>query len=374
VKTFVIERREIGALPEALKRRGFTLLGPTVRDGAITLGELNRIEDLPVGWTDEQTNARYRIKRRDDGALFGYTVGPQSWKRYLFPPIQRLLARQRAGKGFTPVTSGENGVGEPKLALFGVRSCELHALDIHDKVFLGGPYADPLYRAARANVFIVAANCAQAGGTCFCASMNTGPRATAGYDLALTEVLSRKRHYFLVEAASERGMSVLKSVPHEEATAEEMKEAKEVCEQAARQMGRTLETEGLKELLYQNPEHPRWDQTAARCLNCTNCTMVCPTCFCSTVDDVTDLKGTHAERIRKWDSCFTLEFSYIHGGSVRTSAKARYRQWMTHKLASWVDQFGSFGCVGCGRCITWCPVGIDITEEARAIRNGQSAE
>jgi Fe-S oxidoreductase len=98
--------------------------------------------------------------------------------------------------------------------------------------------------------------------------------------------------------------------------------------------------------------------------------MVCPTCFCTTVEDVSDVTGDHAERWRRWDSCFTLGFSYIHGGSIRNSGKARYRQWMTHKLASWIDQFGTSGCVGCGRCITWCPVGIDITEEARAIRDG----
>ena len=137
-------------------------------------------------------------------------------------------------------------------------------------------------------------------------------------------------------------------------------------------MGRSLDTSNLKNILYQNSEHPQWERTAVRCLTCSNCTMVCPTCFCATIEDVTDLAGKQADRMRKWDSCFTLDFSYIHGGSVRTTAKARYRQWMTHKLASWVDQFGTFGCVGCGRCITWCPVGIDITEEARAIRENQS--
>jgi formate hydrogenlyase subunit 6/NADH:ubiquinone oxidoreductase subunit I len=138
-------------------------------------------------------------------------------------------------------------------------------------------------------------------------------------------------------------------------------------DRASRQI-RHLDTAGLRDLLYENFEHPRWDNVAARCLSCANCTMVCPTCFCTTVEDVSDISGNHAERWRRWDSCFTQSFSYIHGGSVRTSAKSRYRQWMTHKLASWTDQFGTSGCVGCGRCITWCPVGIDITEEVRAIR------
>jgi Fe-S oxidoreductase len=100
--------------------------------------------------------------------------------------------------------------------------------------------------------------------------------------------------------------------------------------------------------------------------------MVCPTCFCATVEDATDLTGSATERRRVWDSCFSQEFSYIHGGSVRTSAGARYRQWITHKLATWHEQFGVSGCVGCGRCITWCPVGIDITAEARAVRQGDA--
>ena len=134
---------------------------------------------------------------------------------------------------------------------------------------------------------------------------------------------------------------------------------------------RRMNTSVIRELLYNNLENPHWDEVATRCLNCANCTMVCPTCFCTTVQDVTDLTGKHAERWRKWDSCFSTEFSYIHGGSIRTSAKSRYRQWLVHKLASWHDQFGTSGCVGCGRCITWCPVGIDITEEANAFRESE---
>jgi Fe-S-cluster-containing hydrogenase component 2 len=146
-----------------------------------------------------------------------------------------------------------------------------------------------------------------------------------------------------------------------------------VVERTASRMGRSLQTEGIKALLQNNPNHPRWADAAKRCLSCGNCTMVCPTCFCTTVDDHSDLTGASATRVRKWDSCFTLDFSYIHGGAVRQSGSARYRQWMTHKLASWYDQFGTSGCVGCGRCITWCPTGIDITAEAAAMRNAPAA-
>jgi len=198
--------------------------------------------------------------------------------------------------------------------------------------------------------------------------MNTGPKATSGFDLALTEVLRERHHYFLVEVGTELGSDVLREIPHTTAEESERAAAEDVVVRTAQQMGRNMDTVDIKDLLYRNYEHPRWDNVAARCLTCANCTMVCPTCFCTTLEDVTDLKGEHAERWQKWDSCFTMDFSYIHGGSIRSTAKARYRQWMTHKLATWIDQFGSSGCVGCGRCITWCPVGIDITEEVAAIR------
>jgi ferredoxin len=248
----------------------------------------------------------------------------------------------------------------------------LNAISIQDKVFLGGPFIDPVYERRRNGNFIVTVNCGQAGGTCFCASMGTGPKAETGFDLALTEIVKDNRHYFVAEVGTELGGDILKSVKCTKATDEHLAAMTETTERTKNHMGRVIDTTQLKTLLYQQSEHPQWERIAARCLTCGNCTMVCPTCFCATVEDVTDLSGKEADRMRKWDSCFTLDFSYIHGGSVRASAKARYRQWMTHKLASWVDQFGTFGCVGCGRCITWCPVGIDITEEARAIRESQT--
>jgi formate hydrogenlyase subunit 6/NADH:ubiquinone oxidoreductase subunit I len=368
----ILDRNSLDLLFEALKRRGFNLVGPTLRDGAIVYDRLASTADLPVGWTDEQEGGRYRLKKRADEALFGYAVGPHSWKKFLFQPVTRLWQARREGDGFRIIP--ENG-RPPMWAFIGVRSCELHAIAIQDKVFIGGASPDSAYQIQRQDLFIVAVNCGQAGGTCFCVSMNTGPKATAGFDLVLTEVLEParapdgpRRHYFVAEAGTERGAEVLREVPHTEATEPERGAAERIVERTASQMGRTMDTTGIKDLLYRNYEHPRWNDVATRCLTCANCTLACPTCFCSTVEDVTDLTGEHAERWRKWDSCFTMDFSYVHGGTVRSSVKSRYRQWMTHKLATWIDQFGTSGCVGCGRCITWCPVGIDLTEEVRAIR------
>ncbi|MBI4278929.1 MAG: 4Fe-4S dicluster domain-containing protein [Armatimonadetes bacterium] len=361
-----VGRDMLQRLFDALRGAGYRLVGPTFRDRAVVLEEIASAGDLPAGWGDEQDGGVYRLRQRGDGALFGGAAGPQSWKKFLHVPARRLW---RARRGPSGITVEEEGGDAPRFAFIGVRACDLHAIAIQDRVFLQGTYADPAYRARREQAFLVAVNCGQAGGTCFCVSMGTGPKATSGFDLALTEIADGA-HRFVVEVGTARGAEVMREVPHRPAQAEDLAEADAVVARAAGQMGRAMEASGLRDLLVTNPEHPRWEQVAARCLTCGNCTMVCPTCFCTTVEEVSDLGGESAERWQRWDSCFTMDFSYLHGGSVRASARSRYRQWMTHKLATWIDQFGTSGCVGCGRCITWCPVGIDITEEVRAIRGG----
>lgn len=365
---FVIGRKDLQQMLDVLHQKGYRVVGPTVRDGAIVYDDLSSVTQFPVGWTDEQDGGTYRLKKRNDPTLFGYAVGQDSWKKFLSPSVVCLWRAKRDGSGFQIIAGSDE---QPKFAFVGVRSCDLHAIAIQDKIFMNGQYVDPTYKSRRENAFIVAVNCGQAGGTCFCASMDTGPKATIGFDLALTEVMENRRHYFLVEVGTELGAAILREVPHEGANEKEKATAERIVAETAKHMGRTMDTTDIKDLLYRNYEHPRWDDVAARCLTCANCTMVCPTCFCSTVEDVTDLTGKHAERWSKWDSCFTMDFSYIHGGSVRASPRARYRQWMMHKLATWIDQFGTSGCVGCGRCITWCPVAIDITEEVRAIRESE---
>ena len=361
---------QLEQLIAALQSRGYEVIGPAVRDGAIIYDVVEKISDLPVGWTDEQEAGHYRLQRRNDEALFGYAVGPQSWKKYFHPAEVRLMMAERSGQSFR-ILNNETPV--PRRAFLGVRACELAAIAVQDRVLKGDQYVDPIYAARRDGTFIVVVHCTQAASTCFCTSMNTGPRAQGGYDLAVTELVGPGRHEFVVEAGSDAGREVLAELAPSPAPDAVYKEAEAAVERTASQMQRRMDTTGIRELLYTNFDHPRWNNVAERCLTCANCTMVCPTCFCTTVEDVSDVTGTHAERWRKWDSCFTQDFSYIHGGSVRSSAKSRYRQWMTHKLASWIDQFGSSGCVGCGRCIAWCPVGIDITEEVRAIRDSPAA-
>ncbi|MDE2183253.1 MAG: 4Fe-4S dicluster domain-containing protein [Alphaproteobacteria bacterium] len=366
--TAIIERRDLQALFDVLLQRGYRVVGPTRRDEAIVYDDIAVIDQLPAGWTDEQEGGRYRLKRREDAALFGYAVGPHSWKKFLHAPIQQLWRARREGDK----TTVEHEPPRPeRFALVGVRACELHAIAIQDKVFLNGEHADPHYRARRNDAFIVSVNCGKAGGTCFCVSMNTGPKVAGGFDLNLTELLDGGQHRFLIEAGSDAGREVLDQLPKRPATSQDAKAADAVIAATASSMGRSMKSDDVHQLLLRNLDHVRWNNVAERCLACSNCTMVCPTCFCTSVEEASDLTGTESSRSRRWDSCFTMDYSYVHGGSVRSTTRSRYRQWMTHKLSTWHDQFGTSGCVGCGRCITWCPVGIDITEEVAAIRSSE---
>ena len=363
----VIGADQLGNLISALAADGCEVIGPTVRDGAVTYEPLRSVSDLPAGWSDSQQPGHYRLKKTERPTFFGYSLGAQSWKAYLHPSEVCLFKAEKQNGSFH-ILNNDSAL-PARRAFLGVRACELAAIKAQDRVLLGDKYCDPIYAARRQNAFVVAVQCSHAAATCFCASVGGGPKVEEGFDLLLTELADASNHRFVAEAGSERGARLLAQLQVKPARPGDL-EAVEAAVVSASRQERRLDTAGLKEFLYENFENPHWDKVSARCLSCANCTMSCPTCFCTTVDDATDVSGTHAERWRRWDSCFTQSFSYIHGGSIRTSAKARYRQWMTHKLAAWTDQFGSSGCVGCGRCITWCPAAIDITEEVRAMREG----
>ncbi len=362
-QVIVIDVAGLGSLIDLLRADGWTVQGPHVSDGVIGHTEIESIDDLPRGVGDDQEAAHYRLRERDDEALFGFAVGPQSWKSVFFP-ARELLRRVHSdgAEAEPPRPEGR------KVALLGARSCDLQAIAVHDEVLLGRPVVDAHYAARRTPTFVVAVTCADPGGTCFCASMGTGPDPRDGFDLALTELIDDDGHRFAVRVDSERAAELVARIPWTSETPADRTAVEEVVSEAIGRMGRSLDTHDIRDLLYANAEHPQWDDVASRCLACSNCTLVCPTCFCTSVEDTTALATGTAERWRVWDSCFTSEFTHLHGGSVRPTTRARYRQWATHKLASWWDQFGSSGCVGCGRCITWCPAAIDLTAEVAAIR------
>ena len=372
---YIVDRGQLPQLITALSQRGYELIGPSRNQNAIVYTPIETIDDLPIGWTDTQEAGGYRLVKYNTPMLFNYVLGQHSWRNFLFPAIRQLWKAQRTEKSFE-IQNPKSKIQNPKYAFIGVRACELNAILIQDKVFTTQPYADTYYTELRKKAFIVAVNCSVARENCFCVSMQTGPKVTPqlGFDLALTQIYDTNQHRFLIEVGSRKGAEVMNAISAQSATNIDIESAEKVVAGTIAQITRSMDTTDIKNLLYRNLEHPHWQEIATRCLTCGNCAMVCPTCFCSTVEDSTDLTGTSAERVRKQDVCFTLDFSYIHGGSVRTSPYSRYRQWMTHKLASWFDEFGTSGCVGCGRCITWCPVGIDITEEVRFFRESEKGK
>ncbi len=363
--TAVLEPDALEALVSALRGRGYRVLGPRLRDGAIVYDDLHSAAELPIGYGDEQAPGRYRVTRREDEARFGYAVGPHSWKQFLLPARLRIWRARRDGDGFELETDQTE---RAPLALVGVRGCELSAIAIQDRVLIGGEYQEADYAVRRDGAFIVAVDCFEPADTCFCVSMGGGPQIRGDCDLVLSEILDGE-HRFLARAGSDRGAELLRELPQRAAAPVDLDAAAAAVQGAAAKMTRTVESGDLRDLLARNLENPRWDEVAERCLTCGNCTMVCPTCFCTSVEDVSDLAGTEAERVRVWETCFSVDHSFLHGGSVRRSGRSRYRQWLTHKFGTWYDQFDSSGCVGCGRCIAWCPVGIDVTEELAAIRD-----
>lgn len=380
----ILAASDLDALTNSLRRRGYTVVAPVERDGAVTFAALQNGEDLSPGLGAEVEAGRYRMTQRGDRAFFSSPPGPGSLKGFLYPAEEVLYRVERQGSRvrFLPTAEGEGGV-PPSYAFLGVRACDLAALAVLDRVLGGGSGAaegrrpDRRYLARREAAFLVAVQCTDPWDTCFCASMGSGPAVTEGADLVLTELdaggeekgaeANGGGHRFAVEATSDAGREVAAELPLTAAGEGDVAAVEELLAAAADHVGRRLDAAEARRLLADNPNHPQWDDAARRCLTCGNCTLVCPTCFCHTVAEESDLDGAAARRLRRWDSCFNVEHSYLHGGSVRTSPRARYRQWLTHKLSTWVDQFGTPGCVGCGRCIAWCPVGIDLTAEVAAM-------
>lgn len=317
-KQRILPAGEFNVFLKALHEAGYETIGPTLQDRAIVYDKISSTSDLPVGWSDEQSAGFYRVYRTESPLLFDYNVGPHSWKKYLHLPNLLLWKAKTNGGGFSFIED-DKSVG--KQAFLGVRACEVAAIRKQDKIFLESEFIDSAYKKRRENTFIIAVNCTKAGANCFCTSMNTGPYAHSGFDLALTEIIDGNRHFFFVEIGSATAEIVMNKMPELElASRHDSTLVQNNMREVSYAMGKSIETTDIQRLFYDNYDSNIWEEIANRCMNCANCTMVCPTCFCTTVEDVTNLTGTEAERWRRWDSCFTMDFSYIHGGSVRPPA------------------------------------------------------
>ncbi|HEY3162775.1 MAG TPA: 4Fe-4S dicluster domain-containing protein [Candidatus Limnocylindrales bacterium] len=356
-----LARGDLDRLFQALGAGGRRIVGPTVVDGVVVYDELSNVVDLPVGWTFETAPGTYRATPGPSVRAFDYGVPPTAWKRFTHPPIVPLTRSRRDGDLVSIAPAGEP---PPRLAFVGVRACELAALRIQERVMRAGPVGDADHVARRDAALVVAVECATAASTCFCTSMGTGPEVRDGADIVLSEL----DEGFTVRAGSPGGAAIVDGLALPAATAEQERRAAGQVAAVRATIGDPVPAEGLPERLRTALDHPRWADVAERCLACANCTLVCPTCFCTSVAVASDLDGLDATTERQWDGCFSLGFGRVAGdANFRPKVKDRYRQWLTHKFSTWWDQFGSSGCVGCGRCIAWCPVGIDVREELLAI-------
>jgi ferredoxin len=365
----IFDKEHLKTLFDALSRT-YTVIGPRLRNGVIVVDEIT-FNDIPFGYSDHEEPGLYRTQKEGRN-LFSFTIGPDSLKKFLHSSYKPLFSFDKTKQSYSVEPCKDNKKAQ---AFFGVKSCDLSALSVLDRVFSslkntshGAQIFE--YTRARQQAFIVAVNCIRAGNNCFCASMDSGPEVKDGYDIALTELET----VFLAEAGSEKGKNIIETLPIQKAGAEVIAQRQNVIEECRLSMKKTIKTDDLPEFLYRHFDSPRWKEVAKRCLACGNCTLVCPTCFCNSIFDYVTLSGIKSsheyrgQRIRAWDCCFSANFARVHGGNFRHSRRARYRHWMNHKLAYWIEEFGVSGCVGCGRCITWCPVGIDITEELQALR------
>jgi len=359
--TSFLPRGRLWQLIDALRARGFRCIGPQVREGAIVYADLADADQLPAGVLVEQAPGAYRLRRDASARQFAWANGPQALKPFLFAPRETLWhARREADGGIAFAEQFSDGA---PIAVIGVRACDLAALALQDAHFLEQQYVDAWYAARRRNLFLVAVECSHPAATCFCASTGDGPQVRQGSDITLVEL----EDGFVARHGSERGAELLAALQLPQADAAQEEQAQAQTDAAAAAQTRSLPSRNLREGLLASLDHPRWDDVASRCLSCGNCTAVCPTCFCHAQREAPRLDGDATEHVREWDSCFTRGHSYLHGFTVRPDTRTRYRQWLVHKLGTWHDQYGRSGCVGCGRCIAWCPVGIDLTEEAAAL-------
>lgn len=375
---YFLPHHRLQDLIDALMHAGFVCIGPKARDGAIVYEPLDNADDLPWGMRDRQSPGQYSLESTGENKAFAFSNGAQAIKPVLFRPRETVwkVVRSQDGKlEFQPYQPKEAPV-----AILGARSCDLAGMVIQDKVFLHGKNIDPRYQERRENLFVVAVNCAYSSQNCFCVSAGTGPdvkkaggsTVSAQYDILMTEIDGG----FVIESGNARGSEILTALELEKTHADQEDQGRQSVEHAAAMQVKRIPFDngyGLRDVLFTNLEHPRWQEVADRCLSCGNCTQVCPTCFCHSEVEEQSLDGSRSEHHREWDSCFTAGHSYLNGKIIRDDTRKRYRQWLTHKVGSWFDQFDVSGCVGCGRCISWCPVGIDLTEELAAI-TGESNE
>jgi ferredoxin len=295
------------------------------------------------------------------------TVRPA--KGFVFPQ-REVLYRFQLENGKAPQITHTQPKVEPAV-VFGVRPCDGRAMVRNDKVFCQG-FQDPYYEARREQVIFVGLACAAPPSpNCFCVAVGGSPHSEDGLDAIMTELDGR----YHVKALSDRGMGIVgiaKSL-FQEPSAGDKQALKDAHAAALEEPQRSIAgMEHVAEALRRNFDSPLWDKLAQACIGCGACTYLCPSCHCFDInDEVTGRSPLTGERVRTWDNCQFPDFTmHPSGHNPREDTGARLRQRICHKLLYFVENHKMQQCTGCGRCITHCPVGIDIVHVANVMEEG----
>ncbi len=277
----------------------------------------------------------------------------------LFLPQSEVLLRYKSR-----VNRLEEDITTPKpRIIMGIRPCDATALTLLDTVFDQEDYRDPYWSAKRDATLLIGMGCVEPPQTCFCTTVGYGPFSHAGLDAMITEVVDS----YMVEVFSDRVNELFSDLPIASQAQENL--VNDIQLRAKKSMSPAFETTNLKGTLDQIFESDYWEKIAESCLGCGICTFLCPTCFCfDIVDEV-----QRNERVRNWDTCmFRIYSQEASGHNPRPTRSERTRQRLMHKFSYWLDHIGKIGCTGCGRCVRYCPVGLDIRAMLRAASNFES--
>ncbi|HEU19513.1 MAG TPA: 4Fe-4S ferredoxin [Deltaproteobacteria bacterium] len=303
----------------------------------------------------KEDNVFFKVLEKGEEPLLTYANTKNAPKNFFFPQTETMMGYMRTERGME--LKGDNIADMGDAVLFGARPCDVRSFILLDYVFDQEKYKDPYYIDKREKTTIVSLACVTPPySTCFCTSVGGHPMIVEGADVVLTDVGDN----YLAEFITPKGQTILAKLG-DLPTADDATLAKkeELVKKAEGEIKSQVAGSAIKPWLDENFEHPFWDTIHKSCLACGTCTYLCPTCHCFDITD--EVKGDEGKRVRTWDSCmywlFTIETS---GHNPRTSQKQRWRQRLLHKFRYFVDNFGAIACVGCGRCVMYCPVNIDI--------------